>query len=379
MKTNSIIIIAKPTSECNFRCGYCYHADTHYERGFLSYSALEKLIKIAQREYEFVDYIWHGGEPLLCGLDYFQEIIKFQKKYTRKDLKIINSVQTNGSLLSKDYIEFFKDNNIDVSISIDGPEDCNVLRQQTNYVLEKINLARIAGLKISTISVIHALNVDKQIEMYEYFKSLDVSMKFNPVYISGNAKENPQYLLDADIYIDSLKNLYDYWLVDKTAVKVDPIDQYLNMVMEGRGLDCIYNSCLYHWIGVDHNGLIYPCGRSFPEEYIIGNIQEIQNISDIYQNENYLNLLKKSIVRRSKCLSTCEYYEICNGGCNNNALIENGDIEIPGGFLCIVLKEMIDYIKNSINTIYSNLKELDNYNPIIKDELNQRELEKVLG
>lgn len=379
MKTKSLAIIVKPTSECNFRCAYCYHADTKYEKGYLSYSALEKLIKIAQNEYDFVDYIWHGGEPLLCGLDYFREIIKLQKKYTRKELNLRNSVQTNGSLLSKGFIGFFRDNNIDVSISIDGPKDCNVLRQQTNLILANINLAKVAGLRISTISVIHALNVNKLIEMYEFFKSLDVPMKFNPVYVSGNAKENKQYLLNTDIYIESLKNLYDYWLVDKTAVKVDPIDQYLNMVMEGRGLDCIYNSCLYHWIGVDHNGFIYPCGRSYPEEYILGNIKEIENISDIYQSQNYKNLLKKSIIRRSKCLSDCEYYGICNGGCNNNALIENGDIEIPGGFLCIVLKEMINHVKQSINNIFSTFKELDNYNPIIKNELNRRELDKVLG
>ena len=108
MQTNSISIIAKPTSECNFRCKYCYHADTKYETGILELIKLEKLIRLCQEEYDHVDYTWHGGEPLICGVDYFKEIIKLQQEYKRQNSVINNSVQTNGSLLSNQFIRFFK-------------------------------------------------------------------------------------------------------------------------------------------------------------------------------------------------------------------------------------------------------------------------------
>jgi len=371
MINNSITIIVKPTSECNFRCKYCYHADTKYEKGFLDVAKLEKLVRLAQEEYDQVTYIWHGGEPLLCGIDYFVKISDLQKKYQRKDLVIKNSVQTNGSLLSNQFIHFFKENDFKIGVSFDGPDECNGLRHSTKRVLKNIELAQKADLRLSSLSVIHALNTNRQIEIYEFFKSKKMAMKFNPIFSSGNAKQNPEYLLEVNHYLDSLKAFYDYWLFDQTAVRVDPLEQYIQMKLAGKASDCIYGSCLYHWIGVDHSGDIYPCGRSYDLDYRIGSITEIDHIGDIFKHQNYIDLLKKSIVRRSICQSNCEYYGICNGGCNNSALIENGRIDMNGGFLCEVLKEMYKYVSRSIDIILAENESLNKCNLLFKEAINK--------
>lgn len=375
MKNDSITIIAKPTSECNFRCKYCYHASTKYEAGLLELSKLEKLVRLAQEEYDRVDYVWHGGEPLLCGISYFQKIAELQKKYKRKDLVIKNSVQTNGYLLSNKFISFFRENEFNIGVSFDGPGECNILRQSANAVMKNIDSAQIVGLRLSSLSVIHALNCNRQIEIYEFFKSKKMSMKFNPIFSSGSAKQNPIYLLEIEQYIDSLKAFYDYWLVDQNAVRADPLDQYIRMKLTGKATECIYGSCLYHWLGIDQHGDIYPCGRSFGLDYRMGSISEINHISDIFKQQNYIDLLKKSIVRRSNCQNNCNYYGICNGGCNNNALIENGRIDMNGGFLCKVLKDMYDYISMSIDVILSDQGLLEKCNPLLKQALNKKKLQ----
>jgi uncharacterized protein len=377
MNAGSITIIAKPTSECNFRCKYCYHADTNYEKGILDLSEIEKLVKLSQEEYDHVAYVWHGGEPLLCGIDYFDEIIRFQKKYRRCESLINNSVQTNGSLLSTQFVKFFKKNDFAVSISFDGPGECNNLRQSTDKVIESMDYAKRSGLKLSSLSVIHALNVNRQIEIYEFFKSRAMPMKFNPIFVSGNAKQGCEYLLETELYIHSLKALYDYWLLDQSAVPVDPLNQYITMILVGRSNECIYGSCLYQWISINNRGDIYPCGRSYSTDYRLGSISKINHISDIFSHKNYIELLRKSIVRRSICQNSCKYFGICNGGCNNNALIENGKIDLPGGFLCVVLDEMMQYISKSIESILSDKGSLEKYNPVIKRALNKKRLEEV--
>lgn len=377
MNNNSLTIIAKPTSECNFRCKYCYHASTKYETGLLDLSKLEKLIRLAQEEYDHIEYVWHGGEPLLCGIDYFKKIVELQQKFKRKDLFFNNSVQTNGSLLSNPFVKFFKKNAFSISISFDGPGECNCLRQSSNEVMKNITSAQKAGLRLSSLSVIHALNYDRQIEMYEFFKSKNIIMKFNPIFSSGNAKENPEYLLELEKYISSMKAFYDYWLLDPTAVRADPVDQYIQMKLTGKGTDCIYGSCLYHWIGIDHNGDIYPCGRSFSLDHRLGSILEIDQIGNVFKQQNYINLLKKSIVRRSICQHNCDYFGICNGGCNNNALIENGRIDMNGGFLCEVLKEMYEYVSVSIDSVLAEKGSLEKYNPLVRQALNKKKLAEV--
>lgn len=367
----TLTVIVKPTSECNFRCKYCYHADTDYVSGVMSEQYLEKLIEAVQNEFDRVMYIWHGGEPLLCGLKFFKRAVFLQKKHSKPNQIILNSVQTNGSLLDDEYIEFFIANDFSVSVSFDGPGECNSLRCQTEETNNIIKAAIKKGLKTASISVVHAGNCHKQIEMYEHFKALGVPMKFNPIFNSGGARSIPEYALNKEEYIASLKQFFDYWLVDQAAVVNDTLEQYLGMVLYGQGRDCIYRSCLYHWIGVDYLGDIYPCGRSYAEEYKLGNLGEIEKISDVFRSENFINLLKKSIVRRSKCQVECKYYGFCNGGCNNNAIIE-GDLENNHNFLCDVLKSMYEYIQEKISVLQRPGADLEKVNPIIRKRLNEK-------
>lgn len=364
----ALTIIVKPTSECNFRCKYCYHADTDYAPGVISEQLLEKMISAAQNEFDRVMYIWHGGEPLLCGLDFFQKAVLMQKKYSRLGQTISNSVQTNGSLLNDEYIDFFIANDFSVSISFDGPGECNALRCRTEETNRTFKVAVEKGLKTASISVIHAGNCHRQIEMYEHFKELRVPMKFNPIFNSGGAKDIPEYALNAGEYIASLKEFFDYWLVDPGAVPNDTLEQYLGMVFDGRGKDCVYGSCLYHWVGVDHLGDIYPCGRSYTEEYKLGNVGELKKISDAFRSENFIKLLKKSIVRRSKCQAECKYYGLCSGGCNNNAIIE-GDLEDNHSFLCEVLRAMYEYIQEKLSVLRQPGADLERINPIIRKRI----------
>ena len=57
-----------------------------------------------------IEFAWHGGEPLLAGLEFFHEAIKLQNKYG-KGRKILNTLQTNGTLLNDEFCKFFRDNN----------------------------------------------------------------------------------------------------------------------------------------------------------------------------------------------------------------------------------------------------------------------------
>lgn len=371
MRNSAITIICKPTSECNFRCDYCYHANTKYEDGILDLFRLERLIRLAQEEYQTVNYIWHGGEPLLCGLDFFVEAIKLQNRYGQSGVEVSNSIQTNGSLVTDDFIDFFTQNKFDISVSIDGPDNNNCLRQNTDIVIKNIEKMQNAKLNVSSISVIHAINVDHQIQMYNFFKSMNLPMKFNPIFKDGSAIQNSLYLLEVGHYLDSLKSLYDHWLVDQTAVMVDPIDQYLSMVIKNRGIDCIYGSCLGHWLGIDHSGNLYPCGRSYTFEYQLANIDKVDRLSEAFESEAFAYIIKKAIIRRSLCQEGCDFFGICHGGCSNNALLEHGDMAINDGFLCEVLREMYVYVKASLDPELNSQETFETYNPIIKRILNQ--------
>ncbi|TOJ74862.1 radical SAM protein, partial [Vibrio parahaemolyticus] len=68
-----------------------------------------------------VEFAWHGGEPTLIGIDFYEKAVEFQKQYANGKL-IKNTIQTNGSKLNSDWCRFFRENNFLVGLSLDGPE-----------------------------------------------------------------------------------------------------------------------------------------------------------------------------------------------------------------------------------------------------------------
>jgi uncharacterized protein len=43
---------------------------------------------------------WHGGEPTMMGLDFFRRAIDLERQYARPGQGVLNTIQTNGTLLT---------------------------------------------------------------------------------------------------------------------------------------------------------------------------------------------------------------------------------------------------------------------------------------
>ena len=122
-------VMVKPAGPlCNLNCTYCYYLEKKKlfpeKKVFkLSDDLLENFIKqyIEVQQVPVVTFTWQGGEPTLLGLDYFQRVIKLQRKYSNGKM-VENAFQTNGTRLTDDWCMFFTDNDILVGISVDGEE-----------------------------------------------------------------------------------------------------------------------------------------------------------------------------------------------------------------------------------------------------------------
>ena len=117
-------------SACNLDCTYCYYLDKAVQYGgreaVMSDSLLEEYVRqyITANDVDTVTFCWHGGEPLLLGLDFYRRAMRYQRKYAAAShKKIINTLQTNGTLINEEWCRFFRSNNFLVGISLDGPQD----------------------------------------------------------------------------------------------------------------------------------------------------------------------------------------------------------------------------------------------------------------
>ncbi len=137
----NISLLIKPVSGiCNMTCDYCFYCDeakkrTQHVYGMMNEKTLETIIEKTIREADAVaSFTWQGGEPTLRGIDFFEKAVALQKKYKqqyqRNNLHIMNSFQTNGYELDRQWAKFFKRNQFLVGLSIDGlPEIHDLLRK----------------------------------------------------------------------------------------------------------------------------------------------------------------------------------------------------------------------------------------------------------
>ena len=80
--------IVKPVDGlCNLSCSYCYTSKIKNSKKCMPAETLKKVIDYFFRDQNDIEFIWHGGEPLLAGLNFYQKIVKFQYKWTQEGKK----------------------------------------------------------------------------------------------------------------------------------------------------------------------------------------------------------------------------------------------------------------------------------------------------
>jgi len=203
-KPLAINVMLKPIGPiCNLNCTYCYYLEKKniypkQKQFILTENVLEVFIKqyIEIQQVPVINFVWQGGEPTMLGINYFKKAFEIQKKYAGNK-QIDNYFQTNGTLLNNDWCIFFKENNILVGISIDGPENLhNYYRKNHdnkptfNKVIQGIELLKKYKVEFNTLTTVNNINVDYPIEVYHFLKQIGSEyMQFLPVVERESSEE----------------------------------------------------------------------------------------------------------------------------------------------------------------------------------------------
>ena len=132
-------LMAKPIgSACNLDCTYCYYLEKgklypgEPHQRVMSDKILETYI--AQSIYSSLDpvvqFAWHGGEPVMIGMEFFRKVIRLQKKHGGGRV-IGNSLQTNGTMLTDEWCSFFRDHDFLVDCRLMAPNIATIITGYT--------------------------------------------------------------------------------------------------------------------------------------------------------------------------------------------------------------------------------------------------------
>lgn len=386
-------LMIKPAgSLCNLDCHYCYYLDKVAIYGGrepkMSIDMLETVIReyINANEVDEVCFNWHGGEPLVMGLDFYRKAVEFEQKYCGNK-RVRNTIQTNGTLLTPEWASFLKENGFLVGISVDGAGAVHDRYRRDkagmptlDRVVRGIELLYRAGVEYNTMTTVNKASEGHGLETYNFMKSLGSRyMQFMPVvehikYPSGSdGKPNKSarpFIVDPSeedarlapwsvspiAYGKFMCEIFDHW------VRSDVGSYYVNL------FDCT----LAGWVGatpgtcayaetcggnsiIEHNGDVYCCDHFVYPKYRLGNIatDSLASMMDSPKQVSF-GIGKRNGLPRA-CLR-CQWFKACHGECPKHRFNVNENGETGLNVLCDGLRLFFSHVSAYMDYMASCLK-----------------------
>ena len=359
-----LYVMLKPAgAHCNLDCKYCYYLEKNNlyntsQRHLMTDEMLEQFTQeyIEAQTMNQVLFTWHGGEPLMRSIDFYKKALALQKKYAHGK-QIDNVIQTNGTLLTDEWCEFFAKNHWLVGISIDGPQEYHDHYRVTpagkpswEKVMQGIQLLKKHRVEWNAMAVVNAYNAEHPLEFYHFFRDNGCQyLQFTPIVerltehedgrtLASLADDREIPLTDASVtpqqWGNFLCTIFDDWVrhdVGKTFVEI--FDCTLANWMGVLPGICAYSKECGHAGVMEHNGDVYSCDHFVFPEYKLGNIREQSLIDMLYgeKQQAFSRLKHTSLPRQCK---ECDMEFACHGECPKNRF-EKDKYGEPGlNYLC---------------------------------------------
>lgn len=363
----SFSTMVKPAgSSCNLDCSYCYYLDKAMQYGGYQRVMSDELLELYTRQYieandvDVVHFNWHGGEPLLLGIDFFNKAMSLQQKYA-DGKRIENTLQTNGTLVNEQWCDLFTSNHFLVGISLDGPEDIHDAYRLTKggkptfaSVMRAIEMFHQHGVDFNTLSVVNRSCEGRGAEIYRFLRDtvhsrymqflpavehvIDLPISADPpqapdlqaadIAHSRAAKRRPlivsperegarmaDWSVTAKGYGEFLCNIFDEWVkgdIGHTFVQI--FDATLAQWCGVQPGVCSMGETCGDALVVEHNGDVYSCDHFVYPEHMLGNIKTT-TLADIYNSQKRRDFgLAKRNALPMECLR-CKYHFACRGEC----------------------------------------------------------------
>ena len=344
-------LMIKPAgSLCNLDCAYCYYLDKSDIYGGreprMTLSDLERFVRayIEACAAEEVVFNWHGGEPLVMGLDFYRKAVELQKLYSGGK-RVSNTLQTNAILINPEWADFFAANGFLLGVSVDGPAEVHDRYRRDRggaSTLERVvaGIRRLheAGAQYNIMSTVNSASEGRGLQVYQFLKGLGSNfIQFSPVVEhvvrplrDGRPDRNARphivcpgtpgaelapWSVSPAGFGRFLCDVFDYWVRhDVGRIFVNVFDCTLaNWCGVPPGTCSFAETCGGNAV-VEHNGDVYCCDHFVYPKYLTGNIYE-NTLTEMMRSPAQLRFGtgKRNTLPR-KCLR-CEFLHLCNGGC----------------------------------------------------------------
>lgn len=335
----------QPTPYCNINCTYCYLSSER--RNTKEVMTDEVLIKICERIFQSeliqqtnqVTFLWHAGEPLSLPIKFYENAIRIINENNLTNAKVYHSVLTNGITLNDEWCNFFKLNDFEVGISVDGPEFIHNVNRKTrtgagtfNLVQRALNTLKSNNIPPYALSTIHSETLNYPKELFEFYQENNIKrIGFNFEEIIGY---NTKSSLEQNLALEKCREFIEifYELYDKDCtLYVREFDNLRYILTKGVDFDNYPLDTItpLSIITIDNKGNFSTFAPELAdmksEKYVdfeFGNVFD-NAFEDILMSPKFANVFNDIKAGNLLCKETCEYYKVCGANLPAHKLTEN--------------------------------------------------------
>jgi uncharacterized protein len=337
------LLVIQPTPFCNIDCRYCYLPNRNSKAVVAPQTLSNLFAQVFASGWlrDCLSVVWHAGEPMVLPIAFYRNAFRMIDALKPAELPVTHSFQTNGTLIDEAWCDFFAEEQVNVGVSIDGPQllhDRNRLTRSGRGTFDKT----IAGIRLLRrrevpFHVISVLSIDGMLaarEMFEFYLEEGIEQVcFNVEESEGGHVS--QSFADRGVEAAYSRFLSEFWRLSAAApgkIKfIREIEHALQQVIRPEGAP-FSNQLVepFAIVSMDWAGNISTfspelLGLKNAEygDFLLGNINR-DALVDLPQSANFAKMRQDIDAGVAMCRERCEYFSVCGGGEPVNKLFENG-------------------------------------------------------
>jgi uncharacterized protein len=320
---------------------------------------MARMIFRALAEHENVRFIWHGGEPTLLPIPFYEKAFLLQARLRRPGQRVGNSFQTNATKLTPAWARFFRANDIQVGISIDGP--AHLHNSHRSYrsgkgsyedVVQGLNLLKTYEVKFSGLVVVDEGTLKFGAKRLLDFLVCQGIRSFGLLPAKPRNEPAAKHGTATSHYIEPartnafLMDLYDAWLDrgDKN-VKIRELEALKAQIRGVSARSCtLSGKCWGYYYSIEPDGSVAACDVfSGDPRYTLGNIMN-NSFTKMADSEKMLRL-KKEHRHAVEGMRGCSEFTVCKGWCPHERYVSVRHNRLHHNDCC-GLRDLIVHIRN---------------------------------
>ncbi|MGQ9686880.1 MAG: anaerobic sulfatase maturase [Thiobacillaceae bacterium] len=365
-------VVLKPFgATCNLACRYCFYRGKAAlypgSDGRMAREVLETYTRdyLACQPPGEVTFAWQGGEPTLLGVAFFEEALALQQRYRRPDQRVVNALQTNGTLLDDEWGRFLRQNHFLVGLSLDGPQEMHDAHRRDaagrptwERVVAGLQVLRRHGVQFNVLATVHAANAGRPQVVYRYLRDEAGAgfIQFIPIVEREPGGRVSERSVSGPAFGAFLSGVFDEWLRrDVGRVFVQAFDAALaSWLGEPPGV-CVHAETCGTALALEHNGDLYACDHFVDGEHRLGNILEQPLVALATSEQQRRFGQDKRDALPSDC-RRCPALPLCRGGCPKDRLLRTPKGEPGLNWLCAGYRAFYEHSAPALRSMAEELR-----------------------